>query len=215
MPSPTGPQNAARGRRTGVVLALVCPASLALSAGAAQSNAECAIVHDDARRLECYDLAWRKTVAAPPAKGDWRVRVETSRLDDSKNVFISLTSTNTQSKRFGGEEAGTLFIACRENTTSLFFIFGGNFMADNAGGGRITYRIDDRKAQSRGFLESTDHEALGLWSGGTAIPFLKQVFGAKTLLIRAVPLSESALTYDYAVADLEEAIAPLREACHW
>ena len=88
-------------------------------------------------------------------------------------------------------------------------------MADIQGYGTITYRIDDQPARKKEFGESTNNEVLGLWNGGTAIPFIKSLFGAETLRVRAMPFNESALETTFSVAGLTEEIGPLRKACGW
>jgi hypothetical protein len=75
----------------------------------------------------------------------------------------------------------------------------------------IVSAISDAAAKTKSSDESNDNEALGLWSGGAAIPFIKELFGATTLLVRATPFNESAVTAELPIAGLEEAIKPLRE----
>ena len=58
-------------------------------------------------------------------------------------------------------------------------------------------------------------DSLGLGDGFAAIPFVKKLFGHSKLLIQAASFSDSTVTAEYDIAGLEEAIAPLREACHW
>ncbi len=81
--------------------------------------------------------------------------------------------------------------------------------------GKITYRVDKLPAQTKRFRESNNHESLGLWSGKSAIPFLKELFGHDRLFVRATPHSESPLEASFDITGLEKAIEPLREACGW
>jgi len=88
-------------------------------------------------------------------------------------------------------------------------------MSDLEGRGTVTYRIDTAKAQKKEFTESTDHEALGLWNGGSAIPWIKAMFGGARMYVEATPFSESAVSDFMPISGLEEAIKPLRESCGW
>lgn len=88
-------------------------------------------------------------------------------------------------------------------------------MSDNRGGGRVDYRIDDNPADYRSMEESSDNKALGLWSGGRSIPFIKSLFGGETIFMRASPFNESPVEMTFNISGLEEAIEPLREACGW
>ncbi|MFO1157274.1 MAG: hypothetical protein U1E60_00390 [Reyranellaceae bacterium] len=55
---------------------------------------------------------------------------------------------------------------------------------------------------------------MGERSRGRARPFLKQVYAAKEFSIRATPYGLSEQTLAFALAGLEGAAAPLRQACN-
>ncbi|SMF05206.1 type VI secretion system protein VasI [Tistlia consotensis] len=189
---------------------------LGSTAAQAASPEDCAKIADDNRRLTCFDLIFRKSSHTEKADySKWRVTIERSKIDDTTNVFMFLDARGEIRRRFGGTGYPTLVIACRENKTGLWLTFAGHFMADNGSYGDVTFRIDSEKAFDRSLSESTDHEALGLWSGDRSIPFIKQLFGKKTLLVRATPFSESSLTMEFPITGVEDAIEPLRKACHW
>ena len=178
----------------------------------------CTALTNDKERLTCYDglFMTQLTDATPDGEtGNWSVRSEISPIDDTENVFLSLTGRDGIRSRFGQSGEMTIYIACRENTTSLWIHFGGHFMSDHAGGGRITYRIDTAPAQTRNFTGSTNNEALGLWNGGSSIPFIKALFGAEQLFVQATPYSENSVQDFFDIGGLETAIAPLRASCNW
>ena len=151
----------------------------------------------------------------PISKGDWQVTEEKSKIDDSKNVFLNLASLESIRNQYGQVARLELWISCREKKTDLYFTFGGHFMSSVNGAGALTYRVDKKAAQKKEFTESNNHQALGLWSGPTSIPFIKEMFGGSTLFVRAVPYNESAVTGDFNISGIEDAIKPLREACRW
>lgn len=182
----------------------------------AQSGEDCAKIEDGATRLLCYDGAFRvQRESRPSEQSDWDVTITTSRLDDNTNVMLLLNSIEQISSRFTGRDNGRIYIHCRENVTSLYITMADHFLADIQGYGEVTYRLDTKPAQKRSMTVSTDNMALGLWNGGNAIPFIRAMFGAENMLVQITPFSESAKTVDFRVAGLEEAIAPLREACNW
>ena len=176
----------------------------------------CTAISNDERRLECYDLLFKKTVSrtTPAGKGQWSITEEKSMIDDSSKVVVSVTNSEPVQNRFGQTKTMHLIIACRENKTALWINFD-QFMSDHAGGGRVTYRIDKEKARSINMRNSNDHMALGLWSGGQSIPFIKKLKNAKSLLVRATPHSSSSITTTFPVAGIDKAIAPLSAACGW
>ena len=181
--------------------------------------AGCAVIENAVNRLSCFDdLAKQRNVAQPEisttSKGNWQVQSETSKIDDRTNVFMVIKSENEFEGKFKGSQRATMFIACREGRTHLYFQFGDHFMADNSSYGEITVRIDKQKATTISTTESTDNNALGLWSGA-GIELLKKLFGKSKLLIRTTPFNESPITVEFQIEGIETAIAPLRKNCNW
>lgn len=195
-------------------------AAVLFAASSLSANADieqCTEIENSLDRLACYD---EESGYTPEVKeevvgsGDWRVHVETSKIDDSKNVFLTLYSeeqTNCPYK----SGSHSIHMACRENETNFWIRFGECFMSSIQGKGRVTYRLDSEQASRRNFRESNNNMALGLWSGGTAIPFIKKMIGHDRMIVRATPFSDSTVTGEYNIVGLEEAVKPLREACNW
>ncbi|MDP2085218.1 MAG: type VI secretion system-associated protein TagO [Gemmobacter sp.] len=181
---------------------------------AAADPARCAAIAEPSQRLGCYDDLFRTTETLQ-TDGDWSVRIEKSQLDDSTSVYISLESQNPLRGRFGQKEPASLHLRCKEKTTVAYIYFGGHFMSDNRGGGRVDYRVDNRPAKHRVMDESNDNQALGLWSGKAAIPFIKELMEGSSLYIRATPFSESMIEATFSIAGLAKAIEPLKAACKW
>jgi type VI secretion system protein VasI len=187
--------------------------SLAPSVLHAQDAAACASKKIDAERLECYDLAFKKNVHVS-AESKWNVRVETSKIDDSKTVFLDVDSAETLRNQYGQMSRANLTIACREGVTDIWIQMGGYFLASTGGFGEVTVRIDKRPAKKLHFLESTDHKALGLWRS-SGIPFIREMLNGNSMFVRITPFSESAVTAEFPIVGLSEAIKPLATACKW
>lgn len=201
--------------RTRLVLACLFAASVSPSSATdlQQQLRECSRIEDSVKRIACFD-ALPAVPSAPTSTGTWKVNTEISKIDDSTNVTIFTKSLGQIEGRFGESGYITLGIRCRENTTDLYFHFAGQFMSDY-GGGEITYRIDKEPAKTKKFGESNNHEALGLWSGSEAIPFIKSLFGAHRLFVQATPYGENAVGGEFIVTGLENAVKPLRQAFGW
>lgn len=186
-------------------------------AAAETGIARCLTIGNSLDRLACYD---QEAGYGPEVReeaigtGDWRVRSETSKIDDTTNVWVSLLSEDQTSCPYKSGNH-SIHMACRENSTNLWIHFGDCFMSSIQGKGRVTYRLDSDKAQTQNFRESNNNMALGLWSGGQAIPFIKKMMGHDRLIVRATPFSDSTVTAEYRISGLEEAVRPLREACNW
>lgn len=185
-----------------------------MSGAASADPATCAAIDDPNRRLGCYDDLFRAVTTAESA-GKWAVEVEKSPLDDSTTVYVSLRSDKPLPGRFGQAEHASLYLRCKEGKTVAYIHFGGHFMSDNRGGGRVDYRIDMQPARHRMMEESNNNKALGLWNGKASIPFVKELFGGRSLYVRATPFSESMIEATFNISGLETAIEPLRKACKW
>lgn len=210
------------------ILVFLFAVSLSVSANAQTPDdlIRCTIASDSTERLKCFDglaskeqakrdEAAKKGTSTPRSTGDWRVQIDQSPIDDSKTVVLISKTKDTLPGRFGKESSPSLILRCLRNTTSAYINFDGHHMADIQGYGKITFRVDKNKAFSRNTEVSTDNKALGLWNGGTAIPFIKQILGGETLLVQATPFSESPLTFSINISEIDEAIKPLRETCGW
>lgn len=190
--------------------------TLAASAAQAQDASHCVGIDDTDDRLDCFDDAFIQTATPPPPAGSqWRVSEERSRLDDSRSVYMALDSLQPVVNQYGQSRRLLMMLRCQENTTSAFIIWADHFMSDHQGKGRVSYRIDDRPAGRVNMTASTDNQALGLWNGGSAIPFIKRLFDGDELYVRATPFSESPVEAVFPITGVEDAIEPLREACNW
>ncbi len=140
----------------------------------------CAAISNDAKRLECFDLIFKKSsVTTPVPKSDWIITQEKSKIDDTTNVSITVTSMQPITNQYGQQTNLDMYILCREKKTDFYIVFGGYFMASIENYGKVTFRLDKRPAFQQLMVESTDHKALGLWGGASAIPFIKGLAGGR------------------------------------
>ncbi len=191
--------------------------------------AACPEIENDLDRLACYDIESGRTSvveviaeeadkdsSSPPSKGLWLIRQKTSDFKDTKDIYLTLLSENTLScQRFGEPQKASIMVRCMENTTAIFINTDCHMASGHGGYGNVEYRIDNRKAGNRGFEASTDNSALGLWSGGKSIPFIKSMLGGKEMIVRFTPFSSSPVTAKFEIDGLDEAIKPLRKECGW
>lgn len=153
------------------------------------------------------------SVAKTPAAA-WSVLKDTSKIDDSLNVYSTAGANHPVYDRFGRSYMLSAHVVCRENSTHFYFNFDGLFVADSGGFGIITLRADKDKARQISTRGSTDHQALGLWSGeGNSL--LKSLLGKQSLLLVATPYSESSVDATFDMSGFEAALREIRQACHW
>lgn len=214
-------------RSLAILLLSLPPAAGATPAGAAE---QCNAISDENLRLACWDKLYPPVQGVSSAAASssnepsseepiepifWYTRTDTSAIDDSKGVYINIQSIGTVPGKYGDSQPAELLLRCSEHVTAVTLQLADNFMADTEGYGTVTYRIDQKPAQKKDFQESTDNSVLGLWSGGAAIPFIKSLFGAKTLIVRATPFNESAMEATFNITGTQEVVKPLRAACGW
>ncbi len=142
----------------------------------------------------------------------WHVAKDKSNLDDSLNVYMHVTADNTIPGTLNQPVRPKLWMRCAENTTSFFVDWDVYIHIQNS---PMTYRINSKQVQTKSFSVSTDHKALGYFSGRKSIPFIKSLFGANKLLMQVTPYGKNPAQVTFDVSDLEQAIKPLRKACGW
>ncbi len=174
--------------------------------------ARCAAIQNDVERLAAYDaLAERLGVARPATEtitgsGKWRLRTDTSPMDDTKSYFLSL---DAEAPVGTGFRAGTptMMIRFREEKFDCFIsypLFIGSDTTD------VTARIDRQQPVTRKWNISTDHKAI--FAPGDARQFVRYMTTAESLVVRLTPYGESPVTTTFDIRGLNEAIAPILEA---
>lgn len=180
---------------------------------------DCVTIDNDLDRLACYDRESGRTPdseTVPTDLGNWLVRKDKSEFEDTTDVFVSVDSDEVVAcSSYTSHQKVRLLLRCLENTTSLILMTDCHVASGFGGYGSVEYRIDDRKARSRGFQESTNNRSLGLWSGGKSIPVIKEMFGGERLLVRFTPFNQNPVTARFDITGIEETVAPLRESCSW
>jgi type VI secretion system protein VasI len=184
----------------------------------------CATIDVRAERLTCYAMVNCATIGAPTDRltcydklaaailGSWQIWTEASKVDGSRNVYLSLEANAQVSNRDSRLIRPTLYVRCARNRTSLFVLWHSYLGTYNS---RVLYRIDSAPARTESWMISADNEAIGLWTSTHAIPFIKRLFSANQLLMRVTPHRDIALTSTFEVAGLRQVIRPLRKACGW
>lgn len=200
------------------VLPLAVAAMTLAAAGQPSDPQACARLKDDTRRLLCYDLIFKMEPTAPEKteKTAWTERIETSKIDDTKSVFLTVQSKEIIDCGWNNGQRIILRLRCLENTTALVISTGCHMTSSRYSDyGDVTYRLDTDKARTVGMQESTNNRSLGLWRGATAIPVIKQMFGKKQLIARMTPYGENSFTATFDISGTEKAVEPLRKACGW
>jgi type VI secretion system protein VasI len=184
----------------------------------AQTIESCAQIDVDLDRLVCYDAASGRIATETTSNETlWSVAIDKSPFDDSSKVILEVQSEEPLTCGFGlnGPQPARLILRCIENTTSMIIATNCHMASGHGGYGNVDLRVDNQPAFELSFSASSNHEALGLWNGSSSIRQIQKLFGGDTLLARFTPYGENSQTATFPISGIEDAIAPLREACHW
>lgn len=151
------------------------------------------------------------TVAEAKPKGQqWRLETENSALHNRKDVWLSVSSSNTEGNVIGTPEPATLWLRCMENSTNLLIGFN-RYTSDNQ---NVQFKLDDGPIQDQWMETMRGGEGIGIWSGSRAIPFIKGMFD-KEALVLSYDTYEGPVEFTFNISGLREQIEPLASACGW
>lgn len=156
----------------------------------------------------CIGFFYTNSIAGMPLS-NWRTTYDTSKIDDSKNVYISTEAINPIKGKFGRDVTPQLWIRCMENKTEAFVTM---YMFISTQDVSVIHRIDSNKAITTKWSTSTDHKAI---FSKNNIKFIKSLFNHDNLLIRVTPYGESPRDIEFNISGLEDIIEPLQKACGW
>lgn len=204
-------------RRISAIIALLgTMLASSVSADVNTDVAKCAAESNSVKRLECFDsLSSRLGVALPKTTtttvSGWRVKKETSRIDDSSNVIVSLDADTPISGWPRKTHTPSLILRCKEHKTEAYIVTGMSpqveYGTDSA---TVTIRFDKEKATKYQTSKSTDGEALFF---GQSVGLIKKMLQHTTLLFQFVPFNSSPAMTTFDLRGLAEAVKPLMETC--
>lgn len=165
-------------------------------------------------RLACYDKALppKASEEVKPAVGvgKWQVSTKSSPVDDSENVFVSLSANESFRSQFGESVTPDLYITCREKKTELYINWD-TYLGLNET--QMLFRLDKQKAKTKTWNISSDTKAV--FYRGNVIEFVKSLSQANMMFTQITPYNESPVSATFDLAGLSEALKPLQKACGW
>lgn len=145
-------------------------------------------------------------------KNLWVMDSDSDPIDDSKNVYMGLTSISGKDK--WGKRINFL-VRCKNNQTDVIISWGyrlTGFDLNSNANYDVTERIGKQKAVTTSWSLSTDEDSTFHRS---PIPFLKKMMTANKLAAKVEPYRNPSITAVWDTSGMKEAIKPLREACNW
>lgn len=191
-----------------VMAVVLCPV-LGYANVFVDATLECSKKEDSAERLRCFDAIATlvaKTQQNETNKTDdaseqkWSTKTEVSKIDDSKNVYVSLSSK---------DNAGMLFLRCVDKKTDAYIAIDKYIRFRET---EITYRIGVNKAVTRRVETSTDGKAVFM---PKPIQFIKDMEKSEAFLVRISPYSSIPLEIEFDISGLAGVDGELKNACGW
>jgi type VI secretion system protein VasI len=167
-------------------------------------------------RLSCFDalaktlgVSQPRVTAQPAARGTgkWIVRTETSPIDDSKNVYLTLEANETISGMIGWERP-SLVLRCKEKKPVAYIAWNVYLGLESTS---ILTRLDNEPATTSTWSISTDNKAA--FYGDEAMPFIDTLAGHTRLLAQVTPYGEAPALVTFSLSGLNEAAKLLHKAC--
>ena len=149
---------------------------------------------------------------APTSPGKWRIYRETSQVDDSQIIVISLRSdtlVTDEDTPWRSGIAPRLAIQCIENHTSVLLDWEYFWFYNEHS---VTTRIDKAKAQTRDWHVSTDNVKI---FHDNPIDFTRALAEGDKLVVRTAPISEPHYEVTFDLRGLRYHLPELQKACHW
>lgn len=141
--------------------------------------------------------------SSPAHTSPWKTEESVSQFDDTRTVVLV--------QRVGTQR---LVIQCKERDTHVYVDFGGPYVttSEHNEWGLVTYRVDKQPAVTKRWYGSTNHRAL---FAREPIATVKEWATGGRLVVRTIPVNESAVTLEFDLTGLNEALGSVRKACGW
>jgi type VI secretion system protein VasI len=142
---------------------------------------------------------------AEEIKPRWVVETETSPIDDSKTVTMSLDAVADEG-RGKREASAALIVRLKEGKLQAYYVIDDFISTDST---PVTTRWDEEKAETEDWDVSSNFKAVFHPDPAHVV---EKLLKAEKLVIRLTPHGESPRTSTFASSDFVAKIGPLREA---
>jgi type VI secretion system protein VasI len=140
----------------------------------------------------------------------WIFSKEKSALHNREDVWLRVSSRNTEGDQIGSPERATLWLRCMENKTNVIIGFN-RYTSDDQS---VHYKLDDGSIQTQWMETLRGGEGVGIWSGSRAIPFIKEMLGKDDLML-SYETYTGPVEFAFDISGLSSRIGPLAAACGW
>ncbi|KFC00953.1 hypothetical protein GTGU_03609 [Trabulsiella guamensis ATCC 49490] len=170
-------------------------------------------------RLACYDEVLPPIITEDAqtsvGTGKWQITKETSIVDDSENVYISLPANESIRLQFGESVTPVLSIRCQEKKTDLLINWD-TYLGSHEK--QVLYRLDKQNEQKTKWnISKWDilNDSKAVFYHGNPIEFIQSLAKASKLLAMVKPYNDKSVSATFDLAGLPEALKSIQDACNW
>jgi type VI secretion system VasI family protein len=153
-----------------------------------------------------------RALGAKATIGAWQLLRSHDKLSRQSMVLLSTQSIEVAPSTDGGRVHGELVLRCRDGQTAALVYFVKSLPSHQT---PVSYRFDDKQIVGATWQNAVASGAVGLFSRGGSISFIKSLIASKTLVIQAQPKGQLESTLTFKLDGLREAILPFRQTCAW
>lgn len=144
----------------------------------------------------------------------WQVSIDTSPMDDSRTVILSLVANESIRAWPSETHTPTLMIRCKEHETDLYVVNGAqpNVEYGETDAATVRLRLDSAAAYSQLWNKSTDGVAL---FARNPVILAKRLSAASMLTYQFTPFNSAPVTTTFTLDGLAGQLSQVATACGW
>lgn len=160
--------------------------------------------------VEDYNLNTLRENDVATTPGKWKVSLEKSPVDDSQNVYMSLMANDYIQRPDGKYVRPALILRCAQGVGQGYVAW--DKTVTDGPDVTINTRFGNSQIFAARWKLSSDKQATFI---PDAAAFTALILKVPVFYIKAAPLFADPMDATFDVRGLENAMAPMRQACHW
>lgn len=143
----------------------------------------------------------------------WDEEIEVSRMEDSKNVYLTLSANDTYNDWVNNATRPKMLFRCKEGKTDLILNIGSPFEPTiDYGVQTIKLRFDKEKVQILKLRESSNDQ-VSFFSN--PIRNIHKMLTSETVHVEFSPYNQGLVVSTFHLTELKDRIKNLRQSCKW
>ena len=186
--------------------------------------AKCTVIEDSEERLACFDAFAKKYVKAPISnespvqsnkarssdKGKWKAVTNTSKIDDSRTVTLSIDGKNIFIGWPAYRHIPTIVVRCKEASLDVYLVTGMSAESSTLDGAELTLRFDKESAENFSVTASSSRDAYFFQRPAAMVDKFTE---HRSLFVQFTPFNSNPTSSTFDIAGLTGHLESLRKSC--